>query len=78
MSVSAASEQVIGEAFALKDAAAPVPRPARATLGQQLIGADLITPQQLDQALAEGSQKGLRPEMRFTRTMTMEMHATSG
>jgi type IV pilus assembly protein PilB len=39
------------------------PRPSRAgrvTLGQQLVGADIITPQQLDQALAEGSQKGLR------------------
>ena len=35
-------------------------RPGRATLGQQLIGASLITPQQLDQALAEGSQKGLK------------------
>jgi type IV pilus assembly protein PilB len=35
-------------------------RPNRATLGQQLVGAELITPQQLDQALAEGSQKGLR------------------
>src|SRR3990172_12294542 len=30
------------------------------TLGQLLVGAELITPQQLDQALAEGSQKGLR------------------
>ena len=30
------------------------------TLGQQLVGADVITPEQLDQALAEGSQKGLR------------------
>ena len=41
--------------------ATPVPVPAapragRATLGQQLIGADLITPEQLDLALAEGSQ----------------------
>src|SRR5215475_9630258 len=36
------------------------PRSGRATLGQQLIGADLITPEQLDLALAEGSQKGLR------------------
>ena len=39
------------------------PSPAlvpRATLGQQLIGAALITSEQLDQALAEGSQKGLR------------------
>ena len=35
-------------------------RTNRATLGQQLVGAELITPQQLDQALAEGSQKGLR------------------
>jgi type IV pilus assembly protein PilB len=32
----------------------------KGTLGQQLVGADIITPQQLDQALAEGSQKGLR------------------
>ena len=30
------------------------------TLGQQLVGAELITPEQLDQALAAGSQKGLR------------------
>ena len=37
-----------------------LPRAARATLGQQLVGADIITPEQLDQALAEGSQKGLR------------------
>lgn len=44
-----------------ESAAAPSPsRPGRATLGQQLIGAALITPTQLDQALAEGSQKGLR------------------
>src|SRR5215470_8322765 len=42
-------------------AGAPAPpRSGRATLGQQLIGADLITPEQLDLALAEGSQKGLR------------------
>ena len=37
---------------------APAPRPA--TLGQLLVGADIITPEQLDRALAEGSQKGLR------------------
>src|SRR5436190_13694205 len=37
-----------------------VPRSGRATLGQQLVGADIITSEQLDQALAEGSQKGLR------------------
>src|SRR6476620_2767063 len=36
------------------------PRAVRATLGQQLIGASLITSEQLDLALAEGSQKGLR------------------
>src|SRR5882757_10636528 len=36
------------------------PRAGRATLGQQLIGASLITSEQLDLALAEGSQKGLR------------------
>jgi type IV pilus assembly protein PilB len=45
--------------------AAPAPhstptRPVRVTLGQQLVGADIITPEQLDQALAAGSQKGLR------------------
>jgi type IV pilus assembly protein PilB len=40
--------------------APPSARSGRATLGQQLIGAALITPAQLDQALAEGSQKGLR------------------
>jgi type IV pilus assembly protein PilB len=39
---------------------AAVAKPAKATLGQQLVGADVITPEQLDQALAEGSQKGLR------------------
>jgi len=37
---------------------APPPRPA--TLGQMLVGAAIITPEQLDRALAEGSQKGLR------------------
>jgi type IV pilus assembly protein PilB len=37
-----------------------VARAVPTTLGQQLIGADLITPEQLDQALAAGSQKGLR------------------
>jgi len=37
-----------------------VPRVGRATLGQQLVGANIVTPQQLEQALAEGSQKGLR------------------
>src|SRR5215470_10175424 len=36
------------------------PKQLRATLGQQLVGADIITPEQLDQALAAGSQKGLR------------------
>jgi type IV pilus assembly protein PilB len=36
------------------------PRQGKATLGQQLVGADIITSEQLDQALAEGSQKGLR------------------
>jgi type IV pilus assembly protein PilB len=35
-------------------------RPLRATLGQQLIGADIITAEQLELALAEGSQKGMR------------------
>ncbi|HVT29140.1 MAG TPA: hypothetical protein VHE81_14085, partial [Lacipirellulaceae bacterium] len=35
-------------------------RQGKASLGQQLVGADIITPEQLDQALAEGSQKGLR------------------
>src|SRR5215213_3365112 len=45
----------------VKSAAAPAPpRTGRATLGQQLVGADIITPEQLDLALAEGSQKGLR------------------
>jgi type IV pilus assembly protein PilB len=41
-------------------AAANAARPGRATLGQQLVGADIITPKQLDEALAQGSQKGLR------------------
>lgn len=35
-------------------------KPTKTTLGQRLVGADIITPQQLDVALAEGSQKGLR------------------
>jgi type IV pilus assembly protein PilB len=35
-------------------------RPLRATLGQQLVGADIITAEQLELALAEGSQKGMR------------------
>jgi type IV pilus assembly protein PilB len=66
MSSSATSEPQVGEpprdaqSASRRDAATAAPRPGRATLGQQLIGADLITPQQLDQALAEGSQKGLR------------------
>ena len=34
--------------------------PRAGTLGQLLVGADVITPEQLDQALAAGSQKGLR------------------
>jgi type IV pilus assembly protein PilB len=41
-------------------ATGPAARQSRATLGQQLVGADVITPEQLEQALAEGSQKGLR------------------
>jgi type IV pilus assembly protein PilB len=66
MSPSAVSDQHAADAgrdahgAPRKDAPATAPRPGRATLGQQLIGADLITPEQLDQALAEGSQKGLR------------------
>src|SRR5688572_9318337 len=51
-------------ALAPGGAESPAPPPAarmpRVTLGQQLVGAALITPEQLDQALAEGSQKGLR------------------
>ena len=43
-----------------KPAPAVAPLPRAGTLGQLLVGADVITPQQLDQALAEGSQKGLR------------------
>lgn len=35
-------------------------RGGRVTLGQLLVGADIITPDQLDLALEEGSQKGLR------------------
>jgi type IV pilus assembly protein PilB len=46
--------------FVVAPAVAAAARPARASLGQQLVGADVITPDQLDQALAEGSQKGLR------------------
>jgi type IV pilus assembly protein PilB len=42
------------------EAPAAPPRHPRATLGQQLVGADIITSEQLDQALAAGSQKGLR------------------
>src|SRR3954465_14264550 len=49
------------------------PRPGRATLGQQLVGADIITPEQLDLALAEGSQKGLRlGEVLFEMGMVQE------
>lgn len=43
--------------------AAAVAEPSRSapvTLGQRLVGAEVITPEQLDIALAEGSQKGLR------------------
>src|SRR3989304_7152031 len=43
-----------------KTAATVAPLPRAGTLGQLLVGADVTTPQQLDQALAEGSQKGLR------------------
>jgi type IV pilus assembly protein PilB len=43
-----------------KAAALVAPLQRAGTLGQLLVGADVITPQQLDQALAEGSQKGLR------------------
>jgi type IV pilus assembly protein PilB len=46
-----------GDAPARSDATA---RPLRAALGQQLVGADIITPEQLELALAEGSQKGMR------------------
>src|SRR4029079_9184231 len=66
MSPSAVSDQHAADAgrdahgAPRKDAPAAAPRPGRATLGQQLIGASLITSEQLDQALAEGSQKGLR------------------
>ncbi len=75
MSASATSEKLVDEPLRSaelvearesptapqKDAAVSTAlRPGRATLGQQLVGADIITPQQLDQALAEGSQKGLR------------------
>jgi type IV pilus assembly protein PilB len=35
-------------------------RPQRATLGQQLVGAEIITPEQLEIALTEGSAKGSR------------------
>src|SRR4051794_21728353 len=48
-----------GSAHRPADAPAPA-RHLKATLGQQLVGADNITTAQLDQALAEGSQKGLR------------------
>jgi type IV pilus assembly protein PilB len=63
MSTSIASgQEFVGGAgnFVVPPTAPPVARPARASLGQQLVGADVITPDQLDQALAEGSQKGLR------------------
>src|SRR3972149_4730869 len=43
-----------------KAAALVAPIQRAGTLGQLLVGADVITSQQLDQALAEGSQKGLR------------------
>ncbi|HEY4232531.1 MAG TPA: GspE/PulE family protein [Lacipirellulaceae bacterium] len=59
-SIASGHEAVSGGNFVVAPTAASPPNPARATLGQQLVGADVITPEQLDQALAEGSQKGLR------------------
>jgi type IV pilus assembly protein PilB len=53
-------DAVDGGNFVVAPSPAVPPKPTRATLGQQLVGADMITPEQLDQALAEGSQKGLR------------------
>src|SRR5262245_17624294 len=49
-----------GEHGRADDQARSAPKPSKTTLGQRLVGADVITPQQLDVALAEGSQKGLR------------------
>jgi type IV pilus assembly protein PilB len=61
MSSSIISDQATAGAgnFVVSPGAAAA-KPTRASLGQQLVGADVITPEQLDQALAEGSQKGLR------------------
>ena len=58
---------------------APSEKPSRAhraTLGQQLVGADIITPEQLDQALAAGSQKGLRLGEVLVETIALG-HVTS-
>ncbi len=59
MNASATNEQQELRGGAGADAAPPVHVP-RTTLGQQLVGADIITTEQLEIALAEGSQKGLR------------------
>src|SRR5450755_1970118 len=60
-STTSGHESVIGAgSFVVGPNVATTTRPAKTSLGQQLVGADVITPDQLDQALAEGSQKGLR------------------
>jgi type IV pilus assembly protein PilB len=59
MTPSATSEQQESRAGA-GAGAAPATLVGRTTLGQQLVGADIITTEQLELALAEGSQKGLR------------------
>ncbi len=55
MNASATSEQ-----NEVRTSTAPVAHAPKMALGQQLVGADIITSDQLDLALAEGSQKGLR------------------
>src|SRR5262245_42657857 len=56
----ARADDVAAKTLTQPEASGRAARTNRATLGQQLVGAELITPEQLDQALAEGSQKGLR------------------
>jgi len=49
-----------GSDHGITSGAHPAGRGGKVTLGQLLVGADIITPDQLDVALEEGTQKGLR------------------
>jgi type IV pilus assembly protein PilB len=59
MNASSTSEQHEARA-GVGAGTAPTTHAGRLTLGQRLVGADIITSEQLELALAEGSQKGLR------------------